>query len=209
MPTRRKTQPTEYPPELAALIEQAQEQPPAARAVWLVDALCAEVALRDYLVPEGTERDLTAWLAEWKRFKQWATTDLSDPMPPLPHMIEGKLRGQGMDFAQTAKGKGRQGGRRHRDRTASDAEIDAYLDDLFAMPEHRHCGWTFALRLMRILGRGSNYPEFKVRFALAQERAGVTSKRAVRTKSEPEPEPETPPEPEKPKRSRARKANAA
>ena len=205
MATRKHTTTPEYPPALAALIERWQQKPPP--AVAMLDTLAAEPSLQEWLVPDDTKPDQDAWNAEFKAFYGWAATDLAKPIPMVPHLIQAKRQSTKADFANTPKGQSRKGTRKGS-RTATSEQIDAYCDDLLAMPEHANCGWTFALRLMRILGSGSNFPEFRERFHAAQERAGVTSKRA-RKPVEPAAEPEPQPDPEPPKRARRAKKAAA
>ena len=211
MATRKTTKPpVEYPVALAALIERWQKKVPL--PVEMLDTLAAEPSLQEWLVPEDITTDQDAWNGEFKAFYGWAATDLSDPMPSIAHLIQAKRKSTKQDFAKTPKGKR---GTRSRERRTSEADMNAYCDALLAMPEHANCGWTFALRLMRILGGSADFKDFRPLFKEAQARAGVTSKRARKTVEDPLPPPEQPepiPEadaPPKPRRSRAKKASAA
>ena len=189
MATRKRTKPpVDYPEALVALIERWQTKHPL--AVEMLDTLAAEPSLQDWLVPEGTITDQDAWTGEFKAFYGWAATDLTAPMPSVAHLILAKHGATKADFAKTPKGA-RQKGRRRT--SASVEQIDAYLDDLLAIPEHQNCGWTFALRLLRILGSGSDYRVFRERYDRARERLAEKT--------------QTPPEP--PKRRRTTKASAA
>jgi len=188
MPTRRKP----VDPLAKAIAEARKLHPddPRAQRIALGEMLVVQpdlIALAVAQRPDDfDESTLTNEASkEWRALLPYLQGKTENP-PPIFAFVEFNRAAIDKPKTKTAKAKAE---RKPSERSASPEEIDAYLDALLTMPEYAHVGWTFALRLMRVLGKGSAHIPFRERFEAAQQRNGVQTERAKPTKvAKPEPE---------------------